>query len=492
MNRLSARWSVRVSAIVATCAAPVVGSGQEFLEREIGAGGRQAASLEVLCEEIGARMTGTAALDRAVDWAVDEFEGLALRRVRKEPYRVPVAWAPGESRLEVLKPKAFDVAVKSSGWVPATAPGGLEAEVVDGGIGRVGVIRRRSDEIRGKIVLVRADVARSFTDLGIDQRRATIALREAHEAGARAVLFVSNRPDGALYRNINSFTGRLDALPSAVIGRAGGERLLGLLESGASPRVRLELPNVIREDAVGYNVAGEIRGTSRRKEVVLLGAHLDSWDIGSGCADNAANVALVMEVARVLRAHARAPKRTIRFVLFTGEEQGLLGSRAYVEKQRRRLDRISAVLVHDMGFGAIKGYSLGGRPELDAPLSEALAGLPERFRLRHTREAFFGSDHFDFWLEGIPAFVAIQDTREYYKTYHSETDVLERVDLGQVREQTLIAATAVWGLATRDELLGGRLNRDEVGALLKRTKVDEQLDFIGLLDQWKRGERGRR
>jgi Zn-dependent M28 family amino/carboxypeptidase len=254
--------------------------------------------------------------------------------------------------------------------------------------------------------------------------------------------------------------------------------------------MRLALPNEIGGPVKSRNVIAEIKGSNRPEEIVLLGAHLDSWDMGSGCLDNAVNAVLVLEAARAILDSADRPRRTIRFALFSGEEAGLFGSLAYVQTHRNELDRFSAVLVHDMGLGKISGYAVNGRPELEEPLREAMTALGSRAS-DHTTEAFFGSDHFDFLLEGVPALVAMQDTSDYTATYHSAADTFDKVRIPELRDRAQIAALTVLGIANLPEKLGKRLSREEVGYLLDDTGIDDQMKFLRLWDQWESGERGR-
>jgi Zn-dependent M28 family amino/carboxypeptidase len=149
-------------------------------------------------------------------------------------------------------------------------------------------------------------------------------------------------------------------------------------------------------------------------------------------------------------------------------------------------------VIHDIGTGRISGYSLGGRKEIEPALADALAPVSARGVTSHNNDAFFGSDHFDFLLEGIPALVAIQDTTDYVPNYHAASDTFDKVDLAELRQQAAIAAVAVYNIADRPERFGKRLARREVETLLKETGLDDQLKFFGLWEQWTNGRRGRR
>ena len=448
-------------------------------------------NLRILCDEVGGRMSGTPSMRRAVDWAVETFRAAGADEVHTETFTMPSSWREGATEIEVTAPARFAVKGASSAWSPATPAGGIEAQVLDGGSGTEGRIRRMGKKARGKILLIRSAEVQTFQDLANEQRDATIASREAAEAGAAALLFISTRSNGLLYRHINAINGELDEVPSALIRREDGLRILRLLEAGKEVRMRLSMPNETGGPFEARNVVAEIRGREKPDEFVILGGHLDSWDLGTGCLDNGCNNALAIEVARAVSASKLRPRRSIRFVLFNGEEQGLFGSRAYVGAHRAELDSIVAVMIHDMGVGRITGYSLSGRHDLEDGLVDAMKPVAERDANDHTTEAFFGTDHFDFLLEGIPSLVAMQDTTRYVRVYHSSADTFDKVSIRGLKDRASIAAVTVYNIADDPERIGKRYSRKEVERLLDDTRLDDQLKFLGLWEDWKKGKRGR-
>ncbi len=436
-------------------------------------------------------MSGTPGMKRAIEWAVAALRDAGVDEVHTEPFEIPNSWQEGRTRVDVTAPFRFPVKAASTAWVPATRGGGVRAEVIDGGSGSSGYIRRLGRRARGKILLVRSDRVTTFLDLANEQRDTTVALREAVEVKAAAVLFMSTRPHGLLYRHVNVVDGRLDLMPTALIAREDAERILRLLDAGRKVRMRLSLPNKTGGPLETRNVVAEVRGRETPQEIVIVGAHLDSWDLGTGCLDNGANVTLVIELARLFGSAEHRPRRTVRFVLFSGEEQGLLGSKAYVRAHRNELDSVVAVIIHDMGVGKMKGYSLGGRRDLESGLVEAMEPVSGRGANAHSIDAFFGSDHFDFLLEGVPTLIAIQETSEYVPVYHSSADTYDKVSLYDLRRQAGIAAVTVFNIADRPERLGKRLTRKELDELIDDTDLDEQMKFLGLWEEWETGTRGR-
>ena len=449
-------------------------------------------NLRVLCDEIGPRMPGTPGMKQAVAWSEAAFRKAGADTVRTESFEIPASWQEGDTRIEVTSPVRFEVRGVSSAWVPATRRGGLRAEVIDGGTGVEGFIRRLGRRAKGKILLVRSETVRTFLDLAHEQRDTTIALREADEVGAAAVLFMSTRPHRLLYRHVNVVDGRLDVLPTALLAREDAERIRRILESGRRVHMHLRLPNKTGGPFKAHNVVAEVRGREESDEFLLVGAHLDSWDMGTGCLDNAANVSLVIEAARAISTGSHRPRRTIRFALFGGEELGLFGSLAYIRQHADELDDHVAVIVHDMGIGPVLGYSVGGRHDVLKNLRAALMPVRDRWDLEHPTQAFFGSDHFDFLLQGVPALVAIQDTSDYYSPYHSEADTFDKIDMSQVRDRTALAAATVLGIANLPQRFGKRNDRNRVDNLLIDSGLEDQMKFLGIWDAWLNGNRSYR
>jgi Zn-dependent M28 family amino/carboxypeptidase len=219
---------------------------------------------------------------------------------------------------------------------------------------------------------------------------------------------------------------------------------------------------------------------------------LDSWELGTGALDNGCNSALVIEAARALKATGLLPRRTIRFVLFSGEEQGTIGSYEYVKAHRAELDKIRAMINFDNGIGRVTGYSLGGRRDIEAGVRAVLKPLESWGVNNHTYDASFGSDYFDFLLEGVPTLDANQEEANYLPNYHAASDTLDKVDMRELKLHTVIAALTAWGIADRAEPLGKRLSRAELDVLVRETGLDQQLKALGYWDAWQSGARGRK
>jgi Zn-dependent M28 family amino/carboxypeptidase len=270
-------------------------------------------------------------------------------------------------------------------------------------------------------------------------------------------------------------------------------RISRLLGRGKSVPLRVvTTPHILKEPATA-NVVGEIRGSADPEQVVILGAHLDSWDLGQGALDNGCNVALVIDAARQIAAIARTrpPRRTLRFVLFTGEEAGFLGSFAHVRLHRAELERTVAMVTFDLGTGRTTGFSTGGRTDVMDALDTALAPVQSLGPFTHTTEAFLGTDNYDFLVEGIPNFVAIQDDAPYVPNYHAASDTFDKVGVRELKDNTAIAAVLVWQLANAPAAPGTRQSRAEIERVVHDTGLDKEMKTYGVWDDFMSGQRGR-
>jgi carboxypeptidase Q len=449
-------------------------------------------NLRRLTDEVGGRVTGSPEMAKAVEWAVAAFRAEGVE-VHTEKYSLPVTWSEGDTRLELLGPVKFPVRLKAEGWSPATPAGGIEANLIDVGYGTGDDFARAGSTIKGAILLVHSDIGSTWADLFNEYLLPPEIIHQALKGGATAILWMGARERLLLYRHTNSLTGAIDKIPQAIVAREDAMRLERM--AAASPgkmRVRLTMPNKIGGPTEQENVIGEIRGYEKPDEVVILGAHLDSWELGTGALDNGCNAALVIEAARAIKATGLLPRRTIRFVLFSGEEQGTIGSYEYVKAHRAELDKIRAMITFDAGIGRVTGYSLGGRRDIEAGVREVLKPLESWGANNHTYDASFGTDNFDFLLEGVPTLVANQEEANYLPNYHAASDTLDKVDIRELKLHTALAALIAWGIADRTESLGKRLSRVELDLLVKETGLDQQMKALGYWDAWQTGARGRK
>jgi hypothetical protein len=260
-----------------------------------------------------------------------------------------------------------------------------------------------------------------------------------------------------------------DAPPTVVLESEAYNRLMRLAEAakkgtGPAPRVRLDLETRFYDDNLdGMNVVAEIPGGRKANEIVMLGAHLDSWHGGTGATDNAAGCAVVLEAVRILKALGLKPERTIRLALWSGEEQGLLGSRGYVVKHfadpvtmqlKPEHARLSGYFNLDNGSGKVRGVYLQGNDAM-RPLFEAwLAPFKDLGVSAITIRNTFGTDHKSFDAVGLPGFQFIQDPLDYEtRTHHSDMDLVERIQEGDLMQAAAVMASCVFDAAQRPAML---------------------------------------
>jgi carboxypeptidase Q len=448
-------------------------------------------NLRRLTDEIGGRVTGSAAADKAVGWGVEAFRRAGVDEVHTEKFTVASGWSEGRTRVDVLRPAPFPVRLVSIGWSPPTPEDGITAEIVDVGKGDDAGFARAGDAAKGAIVLVHSEFLQTFEDLFNEYLQGPAIIGRAVKAGAAAIFWMSSRPNLLLYRHTLALDGTPERLPQAVVAREDAERIARFVAAGQKVRVRFVMPNRVTGPVESENVVAEIRGRETPDEFVILGAHLDSWELGTGALDNGCNAAMVIDAARVIHASGVRPRRSIRFVLFTGEEQGMLGSWAYAKAHRAELDRMVAAIIFDSGIGRVTGYEVGGRKDVLEAVRDALKPAEPLGANDHTLDAELGTDNFDFLLEGVPTLVANQEPANYMINYHAASDTFDKVDIAQLKKHTALAALTAFGIADRAERLGPRESRAEVETLLKETGLEEQMKQMGLWPMWASGARGR-
>jgi len=442
--------------------------------------------LKELCDGIGGRPTGSPALYKAIEWGARRFQAAGLNPVL-EPFQIPSLWLPISAEASAIAPQQFPIRLAAAPFTASTG-GDLEARVQDAGEGTEADFAKLGARAKGAIALIRSKEMKTFDDLFAEYVRNSSLIAAARKAGVAALLLQSTRPRGLLYRHPMSLDGSLVPIPAAIVSREHADRLARLAEKN-EVRVRLNLQNRIGGEYESQNVVAEIRGREKPEEVVLIGAHLDSWDLGTGAEDNGVNVALVLDVARGFRQLGLVPRRTIRFVLFTGEEQGMWGSRRYVERHRAELDRFAATITFDTGSGRLIGFYLNGREDLRGPVNDALGAVAGLGATEHVVDAIDGTDNFDFLLSGVPNLVGIQDPIPYLPDYHAESDTFDRVNQREEKATLAISSALLWAFAENPERLS-RQTRGEVEKLVIDTKLDQQMKAFGQWEEFTSGQRG--
>jgi hypothetical protein len=370
-------------------------------------------------------------------------------------------------------PARRELEVTSLGWTGST-PGLVSGNVVlvDG--------NRPVDEVdasawANQVVLVAPEASDGVR--GFAQAPALAALAE--RAHALALIDGVGRPGAARHTGPLGFPARSSGLPVLDMSAAQRRELADLVRSGTRPRLEIDVENRFIDGPIEEaNLVGEIRGSVHPDEIVLLAAHLDSWDLATGATDDGVGVATVLGAVAAIRASGERPARTIRVVLFSGEEQGLLGSSAYVARHASEQSDIVCVVALDWSSGPIVRFPLAGHPEL-APLFERIPRLRDGFEAITVAPGFLTfTDAFAFTLAGVPGIAPLQASPDYDAVAHSAGDSRDRVDPDALRFNTRVMAATALLLADAEARPGWRIAADEVRRSL--APLQGTLDMLGL------------
>ncbi len=447
--------------------------------------------LESLTDEVGGRVTGSPANLRSVEWALARFKEAGIE-ARKEAFPMPALWLERSASARVSGGGVtFSPRIASMPFSTATPKGGLTAPLLDAGRGDAAAFQALGARAKGAFVLVETTELADIDGLFREYNEGAAIEQRAFAAGVAGVVYMGSRPNNTLYRH-NVAVGPKNTRPMLVMERDAAKRALRLLRGGKALTLTADIDVDSRRNVESYNVIGELRGTTRPDEVVVLGAHLDSWDLGTGALDNGANVALLIDVARQMKRLGIRPERTVRFALWNGEEQGIYGSAAYTRQHEAELDRHVMAASFDIGCGRINGFFTGGRADLVPVVERALEPVRGLGPFTQVNAPIVGTDNLDFMLHGVPNLVANQEPALYGPNYHARSDELDKCDAHQLRLNAAIVAALALGFANDAGARLPRHTRAQVEELMRTTDLAEQLKTFGHWDDWASGVRGRR
>ena len=447
--------------------------------------------LEFLADRIGGRATGSPANTRAVEWAVSRFREAGVA-VRTEPFPMPGLWLERGSTATVsggLLPFAARVAALP--FSAATPEVGTTAPLVDGARGDSAAYAALGGRARGAWILIEQDELRDIAGLFKEYGEAGGIEARAWAAGAAGVVYMGSRPNDLLYRHNLNLGFRNTTHLGLAMERDAALRALRLLRAGVALTLTARIDLETGPAYQSQNVIGEIRGSVRPEEIVLIGAHFDSWDLGQGVLDNGANAMLVLDVARQMARLGIRPSRTIRFALWNGEEQGIYGSLGYTKTHAAELDRHVMTTSIDIGTGKIIGFFTGGRPEIPPVVDKVLAPVAGLGPFVQVDQPIVGTDNFDFMLEGVAHLVANQESANYGPNYHARSDELDKADRQQLRLNAAIIAAMTLGFSEMP-MTWKRQTRAEIDRLVATTDLEQQMRSLGLWEDFVGGVRGRK
>jgi carboxypeptidase Q len=439
--------------------------------------------LEVLSDDVGGRVTGSPEAAKAIAWAVERMKALGLEKVHTEPFTISRGWTRISAEAELLSPIHRRLMVDSLGWVGSTPRGGVEADVVPvNGYDLSNEVKNHAANWRGKIILIvqegpKPEDHAAFAKFGD-------FLKDAYKAGALAVIGgQGGRKSAGMHL---THTGALGFdtffdIPVVSMAAEDQEQLERYVDRKVTPRLRVNVQNRVTDGPVGTaNVAGEIRGTEHPEQIVVIGGHLDSWDLASGTTDNGCGTTTTLGAAEAIIKSGFKPRRTIRFVLFTGEEQGLLGSLAYVKLHQNEMANHVAAVILDNGQGPVVDLQLGGRNDLIPAVQKFAESLRAFGDLSVDDNTAFGTDTGSFILAGLPGINLHQDSPDYKYTHHSAVDTFDKVQADILdRNATVMALTGFW-IADRPDRLAIPWPPEKTARMLVEKHDDRELKALGI------------
>lgn len=428
--------------------------------------------LDYLTNRIGPRLTGSEGLQAACEWARDEFKAMGLEARLEQWGEFPVGFERGASYGMLVSPKTMKLEFGTNAWTAGTrgrvlgkvmmAPRSMEEleEVRDSIKDAYLFVERTSRESRRQVADPNSPEAEGAPKpLSRAERQ---ALREAIEECGPAGMVRATSDDLILTGgNYRIDFENLPTIPSITLQKKQWDDIRKMVKDGEEVEVAFDIRNHFRKGPVPlYNVIADIPGTEFPNEYVIVGGHIDSWDGATGATDNGAGCATTMEAARLLMESGVKPRRTIRFMLWSGEEQGLLGSLAYVKKHEKEVNEtVSAVFVHDGGTNYVAGIRCteAMRPDFEKVFAAAME-LDERapFEIEtvETIRPRGGSDHVAFIRAGVPGFFWKQRGRATYRTtHHTQYDTYETVVPEYQKHSSIVIAIGALGTANLDHLL---------------------------------------
>lgn len=502
LNRLTAFWLVFILSAGCLFAQEKVDLEMMHRIKSEGIGNSQIEELSFyLTDYLGPRLSGSTNLRNAREWTAGKFQEWGLTNVRIDDYGdFGRGWNVKKSYIAMKAPYYAQVIGYPKAWTNGT-DGPIKAEVILLEINSEEDLEKYRGQLKGKVVTTASNLqvnpafeaeAKRWTDEELEARKEiTIGgwtgrytpemlaqLRAQRTLDQKITTFLLEEEVGlrltgtrgsfgtVFHTRAGSFSkDKMPTVPELEIAAEHHGRIYRLLKKGIPVEIEAEVEvEWLDDDYKGYNVLAEIPGTDKnlKAEIVMLGAHLDSWHAGTGGNDNAAGVVVMMEAIRILKDLGIQPKRTIRIALWGEEEQGLFGSRGYVQKyvadrntkeKKTEWDKISAYYNLDNGSGKIRGIYLEGNDMLVPVFEEWFKPFHEMGAKTITRRNTGSTDHVAFDAVGVPGFQFIQDPIDYGRGYHTNMDVYERMQFPDMTQAAVIIAAMVYNTAQRDEKL---------------------------------------
>lgn len=432
--------------------------------------------LEHMADWFGARLTGTQGYEDAASWAAAQFRSYGIDDVRLEAFTIPSTWRRGAATAEIVAPLHRALHLASISWSPSTPAAGAQGQIIIVTDLAPKALDAQAEAIRGHIVLLDTDkaFASGFNPSYGNLKAAYVRFRDL---GVPLLILPDAVPNNVLgdWMDVDNGDARIQPLPLAELGMEDALLLRRLLDAGPVT-LHVDINNIVGGPATVHNVVAELHGEGRGDEWIVAGGHLDTWDLSTGAQDNGSGSAMVLESARVIAALPHRPLRSIRFILWTGEEPGILGSRTYVRQHEHELDKCVAVLNSDNGVGHPKGWKVAGRQDL----ADALAPIEKKYLAAFgadgtSLEATFDTDHGPFYLHGIPAIDLWVDMSHYQDIHHKSSDTFDKVDALTFHADTAVLAISTYIVANMPQPIASHIDHAAVARIIKEANLTDYL-----------------
>ncbi|MFL6281949.1 MAG: M28 family metallopeptidase [Pyrinomonadaceae bacterium] len=403
-----------------------------------------------LTDRIGNRLSGSESLTRAIEWAVSEMKRDRLDNVRAEKVMVP-HWVRGEESLELIEPVGRRLSMLGLGNSVGTPPEGVRAEAVV--VRSFDELEALGERVRGKIVVYNVP----FTTYGETVAYRGVGPSRAAKYGAVAVVVRSVTPVSLQTPHTGSLRYSEDQpkIPAAAVTIEGAELLQRMQERGEHPVLRLKMEAHFLPDAESANVVAELKGRERSDEVVVVGGHIDSWDVGQGAHDDGGGCIVSWEAVRLLKELGLRPRRTIRVVLFTNEENGARGGNGYRDAHKTELSNHVLAIESDIGVFRPTGFGLSEKasPQARADFVE-IAKLLSNIRADHIDPDGEGTDISPMMKEGVTGASLNVDFSHYFDIHHTQADTFDKVNPQELAACVAAMAVMAYVVADMPERLG--------------------------------------
>jgi carboxypeptidase Q len=445
VRRTPVRWKLSVLALVFAVGLSVRGETPAEIAAALGhAMLTNSGAFEIvrdLTTDIGPRFDGSDAEKRAAEWARKRFEQFGFDRVSVETFPLEHGWARGEEKAEVISPSPQPLVVAALGGSVATPPEGLEAEIA---------LFKTYDELltlptnslTGRIAVVTEPMIRTQdgSGYGAAHRIRGEGPSQAARRGAIAFLLRSLGTDShrLAHAGETAYETNGTRIPAAALSVPDAEQLERLVARGAPVRVKLLLTPRDLGPVTSQNVIAEIKGNEKPDEVVLLGAHLDCWDLGTGAIDDGAGVGIVMAASKAIRDLAPRPKRTIRVVLFGSEESGLWGGKAYADMHKAELEHVVIAAEPDFGQGPIYRFETGVANPEESTLNQIRAALAPLGVIRGENGSHGESDIGPMAGLHVPVVTLQLDGRDYFDFHHTSDDTFDKIKPERINQSAAV------------------------------------------------------